>query len=148
MSALSKSNKDYAARSFPGLREFESGTLDPEAFDHEAHVYIAWRLLGEDSFAAATQRFTHALKRLTRALGIEGKYHETITWFFMALIAERQAGHPEAGWGAFYRDNRDLVSEPGRLLARYYSPGRLGSDLAKRQFLLPDRAGAEPSVSQ
>lgn len=141
MSTASGERLDCAANNFPGLREFEDGTLDPSAFDHEAHVYIAWALLEEDGPAGATLRYSAALRSLTRSLGIGDKYHETITWFFMALIAERRAAREGAGWPEFRDANPDLFTEPGRLLERFYSPARLGSSLAKRQFLLPDRAG-------
>jgi hypothetical protein len=67
-----------SGRTFPGVDEFESGTVNPESFDHEAHVYIAWKLLEEDALSAATLRFTAALRKLTEKHGIQGKYHETI----------------------------------------------------------------------
>jgi hypothetical protein len=129
----------FSGRVFPTIDSFENGTLDIGAFDHEAHVYIAWKLLEEDSFSAATLRFTSALQRLTRALGAEGKYHETISWFYMALIAERRSRRQSSGWSAFSGANPDLLSAPSALLEKHYSQERLWSDLAKRQFLLPDR---------
>ena len=138
MSTVSTRMAEGLSRTYPGVAEFEAGTLDPEAFDPEAHVYIAWKLLEADSFAAATYRFTAALKRLTRALGMEDKYHETISWFYMSLIAERRAQQGRGDWGSFAQANPDLISNAGELLGRYYSSERLYSGLAKRQFLLPD----------
>lgn len=123
---------------FPTVEAFESGKLDPEAFDHAAHVYIAWKLLEKQAPAAATMRFIAALKRLTAALGIESKYHETISCFYMALIAERRSGQPAQSWADFADSNPDLLGPPPKLLDRYYSGDRLWSDLARCQFLLPD----------
>jgi hypothetical protein len=122
------------------IEAFEAGTLDPAAFDHEAHVRIAWSLLGQDELPAATVRFASALRRLTLKWGVEDKYHETITVFFMALIAERRAARPGVSWPSFRAANPDLVETPGELLAACYSDRRLQSTLARRQFLLPDRA--------
>jgi hypothetical protein len=130
---------DNPGRAFPGLDEFEAGTLDPEAFDHEAHVYIAWKLLQENTLSVATHRFTTALQKLTRKLGIEGKYHETISWFYMVLIAERRSQQGRPDWSSFARANPDLLSDAKKLLEHYYSSERLWSSLAKQQFLLPDR---------
>jgi hypothetical protein len=87
-----------AESAFPTVQAFESGTLNPEAFDHAAHVYIAWKLLGEDAPVGATARFLGALRRLTVSLGIESRYHETISCFYMTLIAERRAEHPGLAW--------------------------------------------------
>lgn len=124
---------------FPTVEAFESGTLDAEAFDHRAHVFIAWKLLEENSPARAATRFLSALKRLTAALGIESKYHETISCFYMTLIAERRAGQAEAGWANFADSNPDLLGPSVVLLEQHYTPERLWSDLARRQFLLPDK---------
>jgi hypothetical protein len=140
MSAVVPEFAQSSSRIFPSVDEFESGTLDPEAFDHEAHVYIAWRLLQENTFSVASHRFTSALRKLTRKLGIEGKYHETISWFYMVLIAERRSQQKRTDWNSFAEANPDLVSDAMKLLARYYSSERLWSSLAKRQFLLPDRS--------
>ena len=43
---------------FPSVTDFESANFDPDAFGHEAHVYIAWSLLQQDTFSVATHRFT------------------------------------------------------------------------------------------
>ena len=129
------------------LEDFESATLDPEAFDHQAHVFVAWRLLEQGDLPEATQRFTSALKRLTRRYGIEGKYHETISCFYMALIAERRALQDQEDWPSFSRGNPDLLMKSGELLKSYYSTERLQSPLSRRQFLLPDRVPDQNSVS-
>lgn len=129
---------DRSESRFPSVEEFEAGTLKPEAFDHEAHVYVAWRLLQENAPVQATWRFLSGLRRLTQALGIESKYHETISCFYMAIIAERRMEKPRQGWAAFAESNPDLLGPANKLLEKYYTPEKLWSDLAKRQFLLPD----------
>lgn len=127
---------------FPTVEEFENGTLDADAFNHQAHVFMAWKLLGRYPLTEAAMRYTGALKRLTRKLGAEAKYHETISWFYMALIAERCAVAGNASWEIFITSNPDLL-QPGTVLSGHYSEFRLNSDLARRQFLLPDRCVSE-----
>lgn len=122
------------------IEAFEAGCVDPATFDHAAHVYLAWRYLCECGLAEAISRFTGALRTLTMHLGIEGKYHETVSWFFVIVIAERRAASPGNDWRAFRRENADLFCDGAGLLRRYYSVERLHSSLARRQFLLPDRA--------
>ena len=136
---------------------FERGEIDPEAFDHEAHVYMAWLYLERFALpadgaqgevarldyervaeAGGLEEFAGALRRLTERLGVPGKYHATITWFFLLLIGERRSAEPGADWPRFRRRNADLVEDRG-LLERYYSRQTLASDRARQAFALPDR---------
>jgi hypothetical protein len=122
------------------IEAFENGSIDVDAFDHEAHVYIAWLCLDRFELSEAIGRFDTALRALTARLGIPDKYHATITWFFILLIAERRAARPETDWFDFRRRNRDLFA--GRkILHSYYTPETLASDRARRTFVLPDRRG-------
>ena len=119
------------------IEQFESGSIDPEIFDHEAHVYVGWLYVQQYDLADAMARFDSALRRLTRKLGVPGKYHATITWIFLLLIAERsRAGE---GWQTFKTRNRDLIDESKSALGRYYSEELLFSEAAREQFVLPDR---------
>jgi len=120
------------------LDSFEAGSIDPDAFDHEAHIYVAWLYLERYPVAEAIDRFTAALRRLTAKLGVPGKYHETITWIFLLLIAERRAAATSGGWFAFRRENDDIC-QGAATLRRYYSSELLASRRARENFLLPDR---------
>jgi hypothetical protein len=119
------------------VRLFEAGDIDPRGFDHEAHVRVAWSYLQQYPAAIAIARFTSALRTLTIRLGASDKYHETISWFFMIVIAERRAACPHNDWRSFKRANRDLF-EGSTLLRRHYSRDRLWCEDARRYFLLPD----------
>ena len=119
------------------IERFESGDIEAELFDHEAHVYAAWLFVREYDLAQAVSRFESGLRRLTRKLGVPSKYHATITWFFTLLIAERSLENE--GWSDFKARNPDLFSRSSTTLDRYYSEARLFSDTARNQFVLPDR---------
>lgn len=122
------------------IEAFEDGTLDAEDFDHEAHIYVAWLYLQCYPLHEASARFIAALKRLTKQLGIPGKYHETITWFFMLLIAERRNLLETDDWHSFCRHHCDLFARGNdNILNRYYSSELIGSDRARRSFVLPDK---------
>jgi len=124
------------------IAALEEGTLDVDNFDHEAHIYVAWLYLAEFLPADAIARFSAALKRLTAKLGVPGKYHETITWFFMLLIAERREAIHSEDWLAFRQGNADLFASDQDLIGRYYSSELLGSTRARRTFVMPDRLAA------
>ena len=120
------------------LVDFENSRIDPAAFDHNAHVYAVWLYMQAFNATEASQRFDDALRRLLQKLGESDKYHATITWFFLYLIAERY--RENESWREFSRRNDDLTSRRQVLLTSHYSQQRLSSVLARQQFLLPDIA--------
>ena len=116
---------------------FEAGEVDPEHFDHEAHVYMGWLYVRAFDLADAVARFDAALRRLTVRLGVPGKYQATITWLFLVLINERS--RPNESWNEFCSRNEALIRDSKTTLQRYYSDELLFSDTARQHFVLPDR---------
>lgn len=122
------------------LDSFAAGKVDADTFDHAAHIYVAWLSLEKWPLPEAVAYFTNALRRLTSRLGMPGKYHETITWFFMLLIHERRGEKDATDWFSFRHEQADLFAGGGAsILHRYYSRELLNSDRARRSFCLPDR---------
>jgi len=122
------------------IEQFESGQIDPEHFDHEAHVYIGWLYVREFELAVAIAKFDAGLKRLTTHLGVPEKYHATITWLFLFLIAERFDSNES--WHCFRSRNKELIGDSRMTLSRYYSDALLFSERARERFLLPDKGRA------
>ena len=120
------------------VQEFENATIDPAVFNHETHILVGWWYLQEHDLLQAITRFTSAVRQLTRKLGVEGKYHETITWFYLIKIAERCGDTVGRDWPAFKAANPDLFSWNPGVLQTYYSDAALFSDTARRMFILPD----------
>lgn len=119
------------------IQQFEAGQIDAERFDHEAHVYVAWLFVAAFELTDAIRRFDSALRRLTAQLGVPDKYHATITWLFLILIAERRIDNET--WPSFRSRNAELINDSKTTLGRYYSEDRLFSKLARQQFVLPDK---------
>lgn len=117
----------------------ERGTIAGEDFGHREHVMAAWWFLEELPLPEALRRMSGALRRFAARHGHPEKYHETITWAFLFVIAERRGRRPGAPWEEFAARNADLFERRPGVLEAYYTPERLGSDLAREQFLLPDR---------
>ena len=122
------------------LAAFEAATLPEDRFHHRDHVRAAWLLLRDEAPAAALARFASALKRFAAARGKTRLYHETITWAYLLLINERmERDGRDRGWEEFAASNPDLLTWRPSVLDEYYTPETLGTDLARRVFLLPDR---------
>lgn len=122
------------------LRRFEDTTLPAASFHHREHVRVAWLYLRQEEPVAALSRFSEGLKRFAAANGADGLYHETITWAYLLLIRERMERQGTGStWEEFARNNPDLLGWKPSILDRYYRPETLGSDLARRTFVMPDR---------
>jgi hypothetical protein len=121
------------------VRAFVDTTLPNGQFHHEQHVHVAWVFTRQYGMPAALGEFTAAIKRFADAKGATGLYHQTITWAFLLLIAERQARCQADTWEGFAAANADLLTWQPSVLERYYSSEVLKSDLARKVFLFPDR---------
>lgn len=120
------------------VARFEDATLPADAFGHREHVRVAWILLREGPFETAAARFCGALRRFAASLGKAERYHETITWAYLALVNERlHAPGAPPDFDAFASANPDLFDRAGGALARLYDRATLESPLARRVFLLP-----------
>jgi hypothetical protein len=118
------------------LQSFEGCTLPSSAFHHRDHVRVAWLYLQRCPPLEALARFTDGLKRFATANGHPGLYHETITWAYLFLIQERMA--EAETFEAFAARNPDLLAWNPSVLDRYYDRETLGSDRARKVFLMPD----------
>lgn len=114
---------------------FEDATIDAAEFEHEAHLLVGWRYLQDYTLLESITRYSGALKRLTRKLGVPNKYHETITWFYLIKIAERKAA---TDWAAFKTANPDLFERNPSIIQQYYSESLLSSECTRQAFVLPD----------
>jgi hypothetical protein len=132
------SNPAQAGHHLDLLEAFTDTTLPADQFHHEQHVQVAWLFVRRHGMPAALGEFTAAIKRFADAKGATGLYHETITWAFLLIIAEREARTPSETWDTFAAANSDLLTWNPSILNRYYSKELLKSDLARRTFVMPD----------
>ena len=120
---------------------FEDTSLPETAFRHRDHVRLAWVYLRDETVPDALRRFTEGLKRFAAAKNKAGLYHETITWAYLLLINERaERTGRRASFEEFADANPDLLVWRPSILTAYYKNETLGSPLARRTFVLPDRS--------
>jgi len=130
------------------VRRFESCDYRLEEFTHTRHVTVACWYLCTNPRDAALARMREGLERLIAHHGRQG-YHETITRFWMELLASyleqfAPGAHPLA------RINRALEGYGSKdVLFSYYTRERVMSDIAKREWVEPDlRAIGESSGAE
>lgn len=125
------------------LARFEALTLEPGAFDHQAHLRLAYLCLVLDGLEPAVQRVGRGIRAFAAKVGASDKYHQTITEALVRVMGLRLARQPGADWSAFLAANPDLLHQAKELLLRHYSPERLFSAEARTRFLGPDRLPLE-----
>ena len=124
------------------IRALETCALPETAFGHAAHVRAAYLCLRGSDFPSALQRISSTLHAYTASLGKPGRYHETKTVAYMALIGREMLERGDGGdWPGFAQQNPGLLDP--RLLLRFYTSAELDAPLARRIFLLPTSSAGE-----
>jgi hypothetical protein len=118
------------------IAELEACILPESDFHHAAHLRAAYLYLRRAPFPDAAARMCTTLRNYTRSLGRAGRYHETVTIAFMALILDclRRRGDG-GGWQGFIAQNPELQRKD--VLQDYYPKAVLESDEARLRFVLP-----------
>ena len=122
------------------LERFETQTLPGEGFHHRDHVRLTVAYLRHYPVLDVLDRLSAGLMALARAHCRPDRYHETITWAFVFLVRERMArtGRDQS-WEEFATSHADLLDWKDNVLRRYYRDETLDSQLARTNFVLPDR---------
>jgi hypothetical protein len=120
------------------LEAFEACRVAPQAFDHAAHVRLAYVYLCEHSVDGAVQRMKAALLAFLAHAGVDpAKYHETITRAWVMAVAHfMERSEACDGAGAFMAANPELLDS--RIMLTHYSAEVLFSPEARQRFVEPD----------
>jgi hypothetical protein len=117
------------------LSAFENCTLT--SFPHRSHVHMAWLYLRRGGWEQGLDHIRDGIRKFAAALGASGKYHETITCFWAAMVYAAVRDLPaEDDFERFIALCPHLLN--GRLIEEYYSAARLGSTSARTEWLEAD----------
>jgi hypothetical protein len=116
---------------------FEDCTVTPAAFDHRAHVLLAYTYLAEHDVETAVERMRAALLRFLAQHGIPAeKYHETLTRAWILAVRHFMSKGPRGSADAFIAANPALLDS--RIMLTHYSAELLFSPEARAAFVQPD----------
>jgi len=125
-------------------RTFEACETAPAAFDHAAHVRLAYIYLCTDSVEVAATKMQRSLRAFLAHWGAgESKYHETMTraWIMAVDHFMARSQHcPSAA--AFMAANPALLD--GKIMLTHYSAEVLFSPEARQFFVRPDMQPIPP----
>jgi len=115
------------------LAAFHACTLPPSCFRHADHLRLAWLHIHQNPLSIAEENVRSGIQAFAKHLGKPDLYHETLTIAWVRLIAT----HDEPSFDEFLSRNEHRLN--GALLHRFWSPERLQSEEARREWLLPDK---------
>jgi len=116
---------------------FESGQLPAAEFKHTAHIAVGLAYLAEAPLAEATERMRQSLGRFLRHHNETG-YHETLTVFWMRLLAHLAAvRHSELP--LWEQINAVIASHGAKWpVEAHYSRDVVSSETARQAWVEPD----------
>jgi hypothetical protein len=120
------------------VADLEAGRVAPDAFDHRAHLRLAYTCLVEHSGEEALSRIRRGLLGFLRYHGVDStKYHETLTRAWLLAVRHFMArSGPTDSAEAFIDANPSLLDTG--ILGTHYSADLLFSERARGEFVAPD----------
>jgi len=129
-------HKDLSDEQF--LNRFETLSIEPSLFTHEAHVRLSWLYFDKTrDLQRGLEMISNGIRRFDIKFSGGIKYHHTITTAFAMIIYSRM-NRFEMSWVDFINRNTDLLHSKS-LLSKYYSDSILHSSEARVEFLKPDK---------
>jgi hypothetical protein len=125
---------------------FEACSFHPSEFRHYQHLTVALWYVWHFSPDEASVKMTLGIRRLAKTYGKMG-YHETITLFWLRVVANFVAAH---------RANRTLSETANTLIDRcndkdligqFYSAELLATDKAKAEWVEPNLKALPETVA-
>ena len=120
------------------VRGFETCTTPAADFPHRSHLVVAtWYLNGANRLEAITKMRSSILNFVDH-YGIEGKYNETITLFWIIVVDRCLRDLPD-NLSLLERTNAVVETlSDSRLMFDYFSKDLLWSERAMRECVDPD----------
>jgi hypothetical protein len=79
------------------LRRFHESNLPGEEFRHRGHLRLAWLVLSRHRRDEAESIVAHEIRQFAVANGASGRYHDTLTRFWVRLVGHTMENAPEVG---------------------------------------------------
>ena len=77
------------------LHAFDNGRLSPSEFHHRDHLRLAWLAVRRHNAGTAEQVVTQGIQRFAEHHSHGPAYHDTMTRFWVRLVAHAVSDHPE-----------------------------------------------------
>jgi hypothetical protein len=116
---------------------FLSGSLPPQQFHHRDHLRLAWALVRLTGAEEAMKRITSGIRYFAAQHGQAEKYHETMTRFWVRVVAHAVAARPDLTTFDAFLAAFPLLLERD-LPYRHWRRETMASPQARAQWVEPD----------
>ncbi|HEY6505285.1 MAG TPA: hypothetical protein VIZ28_15025 [Chitinophagaceae bacterium] len=119
-------------------QQFESCTLSPAVFNHEAHLRLAWIHIRKYGREIAIKNICSQLIVFTKSVNTEDKYNMTLTVAAVNAVNHFMTKTNADDFSAFIAEFPRLKSNFKELMSSHYKLDIFSSEIAKREFIEPD----------
>ena len=112
------------------------GPFRRSPFDHRQHLKFAWTVLGEQTLEAAIDLAVDEIRGFAD-VHAPGRYHDTITRFYMRLLAHTRSVDDGAADFEGHLSRFPLLLDK-HSLEKHYSLTLLASPVSREGFVEPD----------
>jgi hypothetical protein len=116
---------------------FLNGTLPPEQFHHRDHLRLAWVLVRQLGVETAAPAIASGIRRFAAQHGQAGKYHETLTQFWVRIVGHMVEVRPDIAELETFLETFPMLLDKG-LPYRHWRPETMGSATARARWVEPD----------
>jgi len=119
------------------VQAFMDGSLPPVRFHHRDHLRLTWFLIRQFGMERAMELTAGGIRRFATRHGQEGKYHETMTRFWVRIVGHAIEARPDiVEFGAFLEAFPWLLDTG--LPYRHWRRETMGSADARAGWVEPD----------
>lgn len=120
------------------LRLLNNGELDPQYFNHEVHLRLAWISLQQNTLEGGIRQVCESIMRYVTHLGARDKFHKTLTIAASYAVYHFMIKSKTTTFQEFIAEFPQLNHQLDQLLSTHYSYNIVESSVAKEQYVKPD----------
>ena len=121
-------------------QQFETSTLNPDIFSHEAHLRLAYIHIKKYGINTALINIPQQLKAYVTAIGAEAKYNHTLTIAAIHAVAHFIKKSSSHNFQDFIVEFPQLKTQFKQLIRTHYSVDIFNAADAKYSIMEPDLA--------
>ncbi len=118
------------------LAAFTAGEIANQDFHHRDHLRLAWIQIRRLGLPHALEAVTAAIRQFAAGHGHGDRYHETMTRFWLLVVAMGISRHPTLAFDKLLAAEPHLLDK--NLPYRHWSRERMGSEDARQRWVEPD----------
>lgn len=119
-------------------QQFESLTVAPALFNHEAHIRLAWIHIHRYGLEQAIENVCTQIKAFATFHGDADKYNHTVTVAAIKAVYHFMLKSASDNFSSFIKDSSRLKTEFKQLMEAHYSMNIFTSAEAKSEYVKPN----------